>query len=122
MAYLFVLIILMATTNFTTSAMEATTQFKVGGDFGWRQPDPQNLAFYTHWAESNRFQIGDTLEFVYKNDSVLTVENWDYYNCDATYPITAFDNGKSIINLDRSDLDPSTSSAASTITVSKARD
>lgn len=39
--------------------------------------------------------------FEYQNDSVLSVEKFDYMNCDASNPITAFDNGKSTFNLDR---------------------
>lgn len=40
--------------------------------------------------------------FEYENDSVLTVEEMDYINCDASNPITEFTNGKSTLNLDRS--------------------
>jgi hypothetical protein len=40
--------------------------------------------------------------FEYENDSVLTVEKFDYFNCDASQPITTFTNGKSTLNLDRS--------------------
>ncbi|KAF1859734.1 hypothetical protein Lal_00010318 [Lupinus albus] len=40
--------------------------------------------------------------FVYQNDSVLTVDKKDYINCDTSNPITVFDNGKSILNLDMS--------------------
>ncbi|CAL0332400.1 unnamed protein product [Lupinus luteus] len=46
-----------------------------------------------------RFKVGDDLVFVYHNDSVLTVEKKDYFTCDTSNPITAFDNGKSILNL-----------------------
>lgn len=44
----------------------------------------------------------DHAAFEYQNDSVLQVEKWDYYHCDGSDPITAFDNGKSIILLDTS--------------------
>ncbi|KAJ1394647.1 Phytocyanin domain [Sesbania bispinosa] len=89
-------IILLAT------SVEASRQFKVGDHFGWQQPAPNDTAFYIQWAERNRFQIGDSLVFEYQNDSVLTVEKLDYFNCDSSDPITAFDNGKSTLNLDRS--------------------
>lgn len=36
-----------------------------------------------------------------KNDSVMVVEKWDYYHCDTTNPITTYDNGKSVVQLDR---------------------
>ncbi|XP_029129122.1 early nodulin-like protein 1 [Cajanus cajan] len=86
-------IVFMAATN----SVEASVQFKVG----WHVPAPNNTEFYIKWAEKNRFQIGDALVFEYQNDSVLSVEKWDYINCDASNPITAFDNGKSTFNLDR---------------------
>ncbi|BBG98938.1 early nodulin-like protein 7 [Prunus dulcis] len=35
------------------------------------------------------------------NDSVLEVDKWDYYHCNTSNPIIAFDNGKSIMKLDR---------------------
>ncbi|TKY48204.1 Early nodulin protein 1 [Spatholobus suberectus] len=91
-------IVFMATAN---TCVEAGRQFKVGGRFGWHEPGPNNTEFYSQWAERNRFQIGDALVFEYQNDSVLSVEKWDYINCDASNPITAFDNGKSTFNLDR---------------------
>ena len=53
------LIIFLATTNNT--CVEAARQFKVGDHFGWRVPDPNDAAFYTQWAERNRFQVGDSL-------------------------------------------------------------
>ncbi|XP_061359130.1 early nodulin-like protein 7 [Gastrolobium bilobum] len=92
------LIIFFAATN---TSVEAAMQFKVGGHLGWHEPGPNNTEFYIQWAEMNRFQIGDSLVFEYQNDSVLTVEKMDYFNCDSSDPITAFDNGKSTLNLDR---------------------
>lgn len=41
-------------------------------------------------------------EFVYNNDSVITVEKLDYEQCDARDPISESNDGKSVINLDRS--------------------
>ncbi|KAG4947957.1 hypothetical protein AAZX31_15G018100 [Glycine max] len=94
-------IIFMAATN--TCVVEASVQFKVGGGFGWHEPAGNNNTdqFYIQWAERNRFQVGDALVFEYQNDSVLSVEKLDYMNCDASNPITAFDNGNSTFNLDR---------------------
>ncbi|OIW03803.1 hypothetical protein TanjilG_30079 [Lupinus angustifolius] len=93
------LIIFMAAKN--TCVVEAGRQFKVGDHLGWHEPVPSNDVFYIQWAERNRFQVGDSLLFEYQNDSVLSVEKTDYLNCNASNPITAFDNGKSIMNLDR---------------------
>lgn len=55
---LFVLfIICMASTSLT----EASRQFKVGDDSGWSEPDSLNPSFYSQWAQTNRFHIGDSL-------------------------------------------------------------
>ncbi|XP_054791280.1 mavicyanin-like [Prosopis cineraria] len=82
-------------------SVEASTQFKVGDAFGWQQPPPNNSAFYTQWASMIRFHVSDSLVFEYKNDSVVSVDKWDYYHCDASDPITMFNNGNSSINLDQ---------------------
>ncbi|XP_059662518.1 early nodulin-like protein 9 [Cornus florida] len=63
-------------------------EFRVGGSIGWTVPPDSNALYYNQWAESNRFQIGDTIRFVYPagKDSVLYVTNDDYTNCNtATY-------------------------------------
>ncbi|KAL6134500.1 hypothetical protein ACLB2K_066731 [Fragaria x ananassa] len=80
----------------------SATEFQVGDDFGWQQPGSNNSAVYSDWATKNRFHVGDSLSFKYKNDSVLEVDKWGYYHCDTRNPIIAFDNGKSIMKLDRS--------------------
>ncbi|CAJ1955294.1 unnamed protein product [Sphenostylis stenocarpa] len=92
------LIIFMPATN---TRVQASVQFKVGGILGWHEPALNNTDFYSQWAERNRFQVGDALVFEYQNDSVLRVEELDYMTCDASNPITAFNNGKSTFNLDR---------------------
>ncbi|CAJ2661186.1 unnamed protein product [Trifolium pratense] len=86
----------------SVTTVQSARQFHVGDHLGWRQPDQNNTAFYTQWAERNRFQIGDSLVFEYEKDSVLSVEKFDYFNCDTSEPITTFTNGKSTFNLDRS--------------------
>lgn len=40
--------------------------------------------------------------FEYKNDSVLQVEKWGYYHCNASKAIIAYNNEKSVMKLDRS--------------------
>ncbi|XP_015894572.3 early nodulin-like protein 7 [Ziziphus jujuba] len=78
-------------------------EFKVGDDLGWQEPDTNDTLVYDQWAASKRFHVGDSLFFEYnkKNDSVLVVEKWDYYHCNTSKPITAFDNGESMVELDR---------------------
>lgn len=45
--------------------------------------------------------ILSTAAFEYRNDSVLVVEKWDYYHCNTNKPIYSFDDGNTVINLDR---------------------
>ncbi|KAK9149316.1 hypothetical protein Scep_008073 [Stephania cephalantha] len=84
-----------------TSTAEASTRFKVGERLGWRQPDENNTAIYSDWAANNRFVIGDSLYFEYHNDSVLVVDKAGYYHCNTARPIASFDDGKTLIKLDR---------------------
>ncbi|KGN45598.1 mavicyanin [Cucumis sativus] len=87
----------------STAVMVAATafQFKVGDEIGWQLPPTNDSEFYVYWASINRFQIGDSLSFEYKNDSVLMVEKWDYYHCNSSDPILGFNNGKGVIKLNR---------------------
>lgn len=39
--------------------------------------------------------------FEYNNDSILEVDKWGFYHCNASGAIIAFNNGKSVIKLDR---------------------
>ncbi|XP_061367551.1 early nodulin-like protein 7 [Gastrolobium bilobum] len=86
----------------TDTSVEGAREFRVGDHLGWHEPDSNNTAFYTQWAARNRFQVGDSLVFEYQNDSVLVVEKWDYFHCDSSDPIIAFDNGNSTLTLERS--------------------
>ncbi|KAK7294243.1 hypothetical protein RJT34_17130 [Clitoria ternatea] len=86
---------------FMDGSVEAARQFKVGDHLGWHQPSgPNNSAFYNQWASRNRFQVGDSLVFEYQNDSVLTVEKWEYFHCDTNNPIDTLENGNSTVILD----------------------
>ena len=55
------LIILMAASQSSSAEVATSRLFMVGDDFGWRQPLPNDTAFYIQWAESNRFHVGDSL-------------------------------------------------------------
>ncbi|KAJ8755776.1 hypothetical protein K2173_024320 [Erythroxylum novogranatense] len=81
--------------------VDATRVFKVGDELGWKEPPDSDSAMYSLWAGRNRFLVGDSLSFEYKNDSVLEVEKWGYYHCNNTQPIAAFNNGRSLFKLDR---------------------
>ncbi|CAN6936012.1 unnamed protein product [Brassica oleracea var. botrytis] len=82
-------------------ASEGPRVFKVGDEFEWRVPLQNDTSVYSRWASTNRFHIGDSLSFVYDKDSVMEVDKWGFYHCNASDPITAFDNGNSTFYLDR---------------------
>uniref|UniRef100_A0A0E0HSB0 Phytocyanin domain-containing protein n=1 Tax=Oryza nivara TaxID=4536 RepID=A0A0E0HSB0_ORYNI len=59
-------------------------QYVVGGRSGWRTPPPASVDLYAKWAAGIRFYVADSIEFVYKNDSVVKVDKFGYYHCNAT--------------------------------------
>ncbi|XP_057795380.1 early nodulin-like protein 9 [Salvia miltiorrhiza] len=77
-------------------------EFKVGGSQGWAVPT--DAALFNHWAEKARFQIGDSLLFVYSSDhdSVLHVSKEDYASCSADKPLDKFTDGHTVYKLDQS--------------------
>ncbi|KAK8939323.1 Early nodulin-like protein 2 [Platanthera guangdongensis] len=79
----------------------AQNQFKVGGKEGWRVPDENHPDFYTIWARNLRFQIGDSILFEYKNDSVIRVEKRGYYHCNESSDDSAFTDGNTIFLFDK---------------------
>ncbi|KAM7480482.1 hypothetical protein LguiA_028695 [Lonicera macranthoides] len=98
-----IVVILSITTNHAPFAA-ASKEFKVGGGVGWRLPPSNETDFYNHWASTKRFHIGDSLRFEYnnKNDSVLVVDKWGFYHCNSTHPYSKFNNGNTIVKLDKS--------------------
>ncbi|KAF8393419.1 hypothetical protein HHK36_021663 [Tetracentron sinense] len=95
---LFCAFLVLATVNTDAGA---SNEFKVGNIGVWRQPDANDTAMYNQWAANNRFRVGDSLYFEYKEDSVLVVDKRGYHHCNATNPISAFNNGKTVIKLDK---------------------
>ncbi|XP_068640813.1 early nodulin-like protein 5 [Aristolochia californica] len=55
---------------------------------------------YNKWASDNRFQIGDTVVFKYKEDSVMAVSEEGYDNCNAANPIHYYNDGDTTVTLD----------------------
>ncbi|KAF2314226.1 hypothetical protein GH714_024275 [Hevea brasiliensis] len=80
------------------------TQFTVGGDKGWTVSGNASAYNYNQWAERTRFQIGDSLLFVYKpdQDSVLQVTKEDYDNCTTTAALATFNDGHTVFTFNRS--------------------
>ncbi|KAF8053363.1 hypothetical protein N665_1424s0004 [Sinapis alba] len=76
----------------------------VGGYVGsWKVPDsPSNTL--NHWAEANRFKVGDVLVWTYdaKTDSVLQVTKEDYDRCNTTKPLKQFNDGDTKFKLNNS--------------------
>ncbi|KAI3455469.1 hypothetical protein Pfo_012132 [Paulownia fortunei] len=95
-ATLFILVI-----TSSAPAAIAAEEFKVGGDEGWRQPAANETEMYARWAATVRFHVGDSLRFEYKNDTVLVVDKWGYYHCNSSHPISVFNDGNTVVNLER---------------------
>ncbi|XP_008813806.1 mavicyanin-like [Phoenix dactylifera] len=76
--------------------------FEVGDDEGWAIPPSNNTERYNHWASRNRFQVGDTIQFKYKKDSVMEVSEEDYEHCASLHPLFFSNNGKTEFKLDHS--------------------
>ncbi|KAI3948782.1 hypothetical protein MKX01_022196 [Papaver californicum] len=97
----FIVILLIMIQKSAVDAME----FKVGGEKGWSLPsDNSNALTYNQWAEMNRFQVGDSLLFVYQpdNDLVMHVNNIDYTNCNTATPIVTYSDGNSVFAFNQS--------------------
>ncbi|KAL1197353.1 Early nodulin-like protein 9 [Cardamine amara subsp. amara] len=77
-------------------------EFTVGGAKGWTVPSGSQV--YGQWAEQSRFQIGDSLLFVYQpnQDSVLQVTRDAYDSCNTNAPTAKFADGKTSIQLTHS--------------------
>ncbi|CAL4971247.1 unnamed protein product [Urochloa decumbens] len=82
-------------------AVTGATQFTVGGANGWSVPAAAAEPFNT-WAERTRFQIGDSLVFVYPKDqdSVLLVNPAEYNACNTSSYVKRFDDGDTVVTLD----------------------
>ncbi|KAK1584521.1 hypothetical protein Q3G72_033707 [Acer saccharum] len=81
------------------------TQFLVGGKGNWGAPTDNSTINYSQWAESKRFQIGDSLVFNYQSgqDSVLQVTREAYTNCSTTdTPMANFTDGHTVFTFNRS--------------------
>ncbi|KAL6888708.1 hypothetical protein ACP4OV_009734 [Aristida adscensionis] len=83
-------------------AIAGATRFEVGGANGWSVP-AAGAESLNAWAMKNRFQIGDTLEFVYPSDqdSVLEVEPADYNACNTSSYDKKFTDGDTVVTLER---------------------
>ncbi|CAH1422638.1 unnamed protein product [Lactuca virosa] len=82
-------------------AAVAGRQFLVGENVGWRVPAMRETQLYDVWAFRRHFYVGDTLRFQYKNDSVVLTTESAFLRCDSRQPISVFNDGNTVINLDK---------------------
>ncbi|KAI5002554.1 hypothetical protein ZWY2020_027204 [Hordeum vulgare] len=69
----------------SSAAAPLGKRYRVGGPEGWRVPPQQDKEkFYVKWASAITFFVEDSIEFVYKNDSVIKVSKAGYYHCNET--------------------------------------
>ncbi|CAA2965476.1 mavicyanin-like [Olea europaea subsp. europaea] len=99
LGFYFVTLIILAITTF--APVTAAEELAVGGATGWRQPGANETEMYSNWAATRRFRIGDSLRFEYKNDSVVVVDKWGYYHCNESHPISVYNTGNTIINIEK---------------------
>ncbi|KAK8913586.1 Early nodulin-like protein 1 [Platanthera zijinensis] len=78
-----------------------STEFAVAGDGNWTIPSSKDSEFYNKWAAANRFQVGDTIHFKYKKDSVMVVSEKDYNKCSSIHPIFFSNTGKTEFALEK---------------------
>ncbi|XVF03959.1 hypothetical protein REPUB_Repub05bG0038700 [Reevesia pubescens] len=70
----------------------------------WGLQNGTNAENYNKWAERNRFQIGDSLVFIYtpNDDSVLHVTAEAYKKCNVESPISKYTDGHTVFSLSHS--------------------
>ncbi|XP_030528443.2 early nodulin-like protein 1 [Rhodamnia argentea] len=79
-------------------------EFTVGDAQGWTVPANSSAKALNRWAERSRFQIGDSLVFVYPpgQDSVLYVNHDDYNNCNDGSPMEKYVDGHTVFKFNHS--------------------
>ncbi|KAF7102768.1 hypothetical protein CFC21_103840 [Triticum aestivum] len=77
-------------------------RYIVGAADGWRVPPQENKDMYIKWASTIQFFVEDSIEFMYKNDSVGEVNKYAYYHCNwtALAPTPPVKDGSSLFLLD----------------------
>ncbi|XP_052145331.1 mavicyanin-like [Oryza glaberrima] len=86
------LLLLVAVLAAGAAAAAAGEQYRVGGPDGWIAPPPEEKElYYSRWASSIAFYVGDSIEFEYRNDSVIKVSKAGYYHCNETAGVDAGD-------------------------------
>ncbi|XP_058751322.1 early nodulin-like protein 21 [Vicia villosa] len=87
------LVLLLATVSCLQFSFVDSHEFQVGDLKGWVVPPPNDTDIYNIWASNFRFQVGDSIIFKYKKDSVMEVGKENYNDCNATQPTFFSNNG-----------------------------
>ncbi|BBH00483.1 early nodulin-like protein 6 [Prunus dulcis] len=74
--------------------------FQVGGTKDWVVPPTNDSKIYNDWASGNRFQVGDTIRFKYKKDSVMEVTEEEFKKCNSTRPNFFSNTGNTVYLFD----------------------
>ncbi|KAJ6776851.1 EARLY NODULIN-LIKE PROTEIN 21 [Salix koriyanagi] len=77
-------------------------EYQIGGNEGWVVPPANDTGIYNDWASENRFQVGDTVRFRYRKDSVMEVSVEDYKKCNSSHPNFFSNTGNDVVHLNRS--------------------
>ncbi|EEF35433.1 Mavicyanin, putative [Ricinus communis] len=77
-------------------------EYQVGGNKGWVVPPANDTRIYNDWASENRFQVGDSIRFRYKKDSVMEVTEEEYKKCNSSHPTFFSNTGNTVYKLDHS--------------------
>ncbi|KAK8967369.1 Early nodulin-like protein 1 [Platanthera guangdongensis] len=93
-------------TLFLLSTASHGREILVGGSSinSWKIPSSSSAQNLIQWAESTRFQVGDSLvwNFDGEKDSVVEVSRDDYYACRTSNPIAVHHGGDNRVGLVRS--------------------
>ncbi|XP_010453554.1 PREDICTED: early nodulin-like protein 1 [Camelina sativa] len=68
----------------------------------WVVPPANSSESFNDWASNKRFQVGDTIRFKYKKDSVMQVTKEDYKLCNSSHPRFYSNTGKTRFMFDHS--------------------
>ncbi|KFK25666.1 hypothetical protein AALP_AA8G143900 [Arabis alpina] len=68
----------------------------------WVVPLANASTSLNDWASNKPFQVGDTIRFKYKKDSVMQVTNEDYKQCNSSHPRFYSNTGKTRFMFDHS--------------------
>ncbi|KAJ4902871.1 early nodulin-like protein 11 [Raphanus sativus] len=97
------LVFLLLTTFYHLGEGREAHTFLVGGSAnGWKVPESSDNKTLTHWAETQRFLVGDSLEFDFDmtKDSVFQVTKENYEKCITENPSKNYTHNKVILKLD----------------------